>query len=164
MTARTSLPGAVWRTAGTVRTDASGSFSYRIPVGASRTVRFAYRVATGDAQPVESDDVVVRVTSRVDLRLSRTRLRNGQTLRYRGRIRGPYAKGRLAEIQVRVQRRWRVVCVIRARAHGRFRCGYRFRRTFVPTRYAFRAVVRRQNGFPYELGTSPTRRVRVSPR
>ncbi|HSD81964.1 MAG TPA: hypothetical protein VLB47_14945, partial [Solirubrobacteraceae bacterium] len=82
VTARTSLPGAAWRTAGSVRTDASGSFSYRIPVGASRTVRFAYRVATGDAQPVESDDVVVRVTSRVDLRLSNTRLRNGQTLRY----------------------------------------------------------------------------------
>jgi hypothetical protein len=164
VTARTSLPGKTWARVATVHTDASGAFSYRVPVGTSRTLRFSYRAATGDAQPVESDDVVVRVASRVDLRLSKPRLRNGQTLRYRGRISGAYAKGRLAEIQVRVQRSWRVVCVTRARSAGRFGCSYRFRRTFVPARYTFRAVVRRQAGFPYEPGVSPARTVSVRPR
>jgi hypothetical protein len=161
--ARTSLPGKSWATVATIHTDASGAFSYRVPVGPSRTLRLTYRARTGDAQPVESDDVVLRVISRVDLRLSRKHLRNGQTLRYRGRIHGAYAKGRLAEVQVRVQDRWRVVCVTRARSAGRFGCSYRFRRTFVPARYTFRAVVRQQAGFPYEPGTSPTRHVRVSP-
>src|SRR4051812_9816368 len=161
--ARVSLPRRAFARVATVHTDASGAFAYRVPVGPSRLLRLSYSPRVG-GQAVERDDVVVRVTSRVDLRLSHKRLRNGQTLRYRGRIRGGYAKGRLAEIQVRVQRRWRVVCVTRARSGGRFGCTYRFRRTFAPTRYTFRAVVRRQAGFPYETGTSPVRRVRVSPR
>jgi hypothetical protein len=161
--AQTRVRGAKLVRVGVVTSAGDGSFSYAAPVGASRLVRFAYRAHLQDTDFAQTTDVEVSVIPRVTLSLSRSHLRNGQTLRYRGRIAGPNTKGGLAEVRVRGKGRWITVCVSRVRSAGRFGCTYRFRSTHRPTRYVFRAVVRRQGGLPYEPGQSGTRSVRVRP-
>ncbi|MGZ4270653.1 MAG: hypothetical protein ACXVSX_15775, partial [Solirubrobacteraceae bacterium] len=160
---QTRVRGAQLVHAGTVTTDAGGSFSYTAAVGASRLVRFAYRAHVQDTDFAQTSDVDLQVIPRVTLRLSARSLRNGQTVRYRGMIAGPNTKGGLAEIRARTRGRWVTVCVVRIQRGGRFGCPYRFRHTTRPTTYVFRAVVRRQSGLPYEGGTSSSRSVRVRP-
>jgi hypothetical protein len=161
--AQTRVRGAELKRVGVVTTDGGGSFTYLAPVGASRLVRFAYRAHLQDTDFAQTTDVDLSVIPRVTLALSKRNLRNGQTLRYRGRIAGPNTTGGLAEIRVRGHGRWITVCVARVRSAGRFGCAYRFRSTYRPTAYVFRAVVRRQGGLPYEPGHSGTVVARVHP-
>jgi len=146
-----------------VTTDGSGAFRYEAPAGPSRMVRFGYRARIGDTEFARTTDVVIRVVAGVELRVNRRTMRNGQTLRYVGRLAGPATQGTIAEVQVRNGHRWQIVCSVKADARGRFACAHRFTRTFVPTTYTFRARVRRQAGFPYEPARSSLRRVHVRP-
>jgi hypothetical protein len=147
----------------TVRTDRSGGFRYTVAKGPSRLIRFGYRAHSGDATFAHTTDIDVRVHGQVSLRLSRPRLRNGQTLRYTGTVAGVGVRRPLVQIQVRDRGRWVNVCVVRTRARGAYACSYHFRRTFSPTTYTFRALVRKQEGLPYETDASPRRAVRVRP-
>jgi hypothetical protein len=53
------------------------------------------------------------------------------------------------------------VTILRANRNGRFRFAYRFRRSFAPFTYHFQAVVRRQPGYPYVTGSSPSVAVHI---
>jgi hypothetical protein len=161
--AQTRVRGSALRRIVTVRTDAAGAFRYVVPSGPSRLIRFGYHARVGDSAYSETADIDVRVRGKVSLRVSRNRLRNGQTIRYSGRVFGVTARRPLVQIQVRSRSRWINVCVIRSRARGRFSCKYRFQRTRTPTRYVFRALVRKQDGLPYETAASARRVVRVRP-
>jgi len=57
---------------------------------------------------------------------------------------------------------WRTFRTARAR-RGRFSARYRFTRTRRATRFQFRAVVRKQIGYPYSTGSSAVRRVFARP-
>ena len=160
---QTRLRGAKLGRIATVRTDRAGAFRYTVPPGPSRLIRFGYRARLGDAAYAHTTDIDVRVAGKVTLRLNRTTLRNGQTLTYKGTVAGVGARRPLVQIQVRSQGRWVNVCVVRTRGKGSYSCRYHFRRTFRPTTYTFRALVRKQEGLPYETDTSPRQSVRVRP-
>lgn len=161
--AQVRLRGAKLTRIAIVRTDRSGGFRYTLPAGPSRLIRFGYRAHVGDAGFAHTTDIDVRVQGKVSLRLSRSKLRNQQTLRYSGTVAGVGARRPLVQIQVRQRGRWINVCVVRTKARGAYQCRYRFQRTFTPTTYAFRALVRKQEGLPYETDASPRKSARVRP-
>jgi hypothetical protein len=141
-------------------TDASGRFEYRTNPGPSRLVRFGYGRNSASSTYSFTHDVKVRTTAGVTLHVSRTRLRNGQSVRFRGTIRGNKQR-KVLEVQVRKPGGWDTIASVRSDSKGRWSWRYRFRRTFEPTRYAFRARVRTESGFPFATGHSPQRQVRV---
>jgi hypothetical protein len=160
---QTRVRGSALRHVTTVRTDASGRFTYVAPAGPSRLIRFGYRARLGDTAFSHTTDVHLRVVARLSFELNTTRLHNGQILRYGGRLGGPNSTRKFVEIRVKKGSRWQLVGVARTDSRGRFMWRYRFRRTFRPTTYAFRANVRRQENLPYEPSRSTVRRVRVAP-
>ena len=158
---RVRLLGAAMVPAGSVTTDRDGTFRYVAPVGASRTIRFAYRAHLEDTEFAEQQDVELGVVAGVALKVNRPRLRNGQTVTFRGRVHGaPRGSRKVVELQVRKGRGWMTFRSTRLRA-GRFTERYRFTRSFGVKRYEFRARVRAEDGFPFLSGSSPSRRVTV---
>jgi hypothetical protein len=87
-------------------------------------------------------------------------LRNGQSVRFYGTIRGNKQR-KVLEVQVRKPGGWDTIASVRSDSTGRWSWRYRFRRTYEPTRYKFRARVRTEAGFPYATGHSRTRWVLV---
>jgi hypothetical protein len=139
---------------GTTRTDARGEFRFEIPAGPSRTVRYRYD-GTNTIRPAAAQ-LVTRVEAAARLKVSRNRLRNGQAVRFSGRLLGspiPSA-GKLVALQAKVGRRWRTFATPRANAKGVFKHRYRFTATTGLRRYSFRAVVSRESAYPYERGVS----------
>lgn len=100
----------------------------------------------------------------VSLATSHGVVRNGRSVVFTGQVLdgGLPAPGSLVAIQARVGRRWSTFKVVRADALGRFTARYRFKRTFRPARYQFRAHVAAQG----TLSTvdSLSHSVRVNPR
>jgi hypothetical protein len=145
----------------TVKTDDQGRFAYRVPVGASRLIRFVYRVPGVE----DAVDVNLRVRARPRLATSRTRARNGERVTFRGSLGGaPYpTQGALVQLQAKRGKRWQTFATPRARTRGRFRYRYRFTRTTGARTYLFRARVPRQPTYPYATGSSSTKSVRVTP-
>jgi hypothetical protein len=150
-----------------VITGADGGFFYRVPPGASRQVRIAYRAYSRDT--TFAAQRLFRLSTRAGVRLSvkPTHARNGGRVTFRGHLRGgpkPRA-GVLVVLQAREPGgRFRTFQTLRTkRKGGRFSARYRFTRTTRTTRFRFRALVRKQIGYAYSTGASPTRRVLVRP-
>ena len=64
-------------------------------------------------------------------------------------------------MQARVGRKWRTFKQRRTDSDARFVGKYRFTQTTGRVRYVFRALVKRQGGYPYEPGASPKRKLLV---
>jgi hypothetical protein len=153
--------GGAYARLGTTTTDAGGRFRFTIPPGPSRTVRYRYD-GTDTVRPA-TGDVATKVKAAARLRVDRRRLRNGQTVRFSGRLLGrpiPPA-GKLVALQAKVGRGWRTFATPRANAKGRFRHRYRFTATTGTRRYAFRVVIAREGAYPYERGVSRIVKVTV---
>jgi hypothetical protein len=166
VSARVQRPGAVARHVGAVRTNANGRFAYRVARGPSRTLSFDYKAYTLDPAPVSSARVSLGVRAGLRLRLTPRRVRNGERIRFLGRLRGgPARKGTRVAIDVLVPDARRRVPIgnVRADEKGRFRFAYRFRRTLVKARYRFQARLVPQPGYPYRGATSGRRSVLVEP-
>lgn len=146
---------------GVARTDARGGFGYTVPAGPSRTVRYRYE-GTNTIQPAAAQ-LTTKVAAAARLKVDRRRLRNGQAVRFTGRLLGkPVPKaGKLVALQARVGRGWRTFATPRANRKGVFKHRYRFTATTGTRRYEFRAVVAREDAYPYEAGVSRTVRVVV---
>jgi hypothetical protein len=86
---------------------------------------------------------------------------NGQSVRFRGRLRVPQAE-KLVELQVRLSGRFQTFKTVRTGPNGVWRVGYRFRRTCGRTRFVFRARIPRDGTYPFETGR--TRSVPVTVR
>jgi hypothetical protein len=151
--------GGAFVSLGVARTDRQGRFRFKIPAGPSRTVRYRYD-GTNTVKPAAAQ-LVTKVRAAARLKASRRRLRNGQVVRFTGRLLGrPIpAAGKVVALQAKVGRRWRTFATPRANAKGLFRHRYRFTATTGLRRYVFRAVVTREAAYPYERGVS--RRVTV---
>jgi len=111
---------------------------------------------------VSSAAVSLGVRAGIRLKLRPRNVPNGQRIRFLGRLRGGRArKGTRVTIDVIVPDARRRVPIgnVKADAEGRFRFGYRFRRTLVKARYRFQARLVPQPGYPYRGATS--RRVSV---
>jgi hypothetical protein len=145
---------------GHARADGSGRFTHVLPRGPSRRLRLVYR----HGSELVERELTLRVRARPRLKLGpRSRLQNGQVARFRGKLPGPRATGRVVVLQARLGRRWQAFKSARSGIDGRFRARYRFRETTERRLYRFRAVVREQAGYPYLKGASPVRRVVVRP-
>ncbi len=144
-------------------TGTDGGFTYRVPKGASRQVRIAYRAYSRDAAFAAQRLFSLRTRAGVRLRVSPTRVRPGGRIRFRGNLRGgpkPRA-GVIVVLQARERGHWRTFRTVRTkRKGGRFSTAYRFTRTGGAT-FRFRALVRKQIGYAYSTGSSPSRRVSV---
>lgn len=153
--------GGAYTRVGTTTTDVNGRFAFTIPSGPSRTIRYRYD-GTNTVRPT-AGDLTTKVKAAARLKVDRRRLRNGQTVRFSGRLLGkpiPPA-GKLVALQAKVGRGWRTFATPRANAKGRFKHRYRFTATTGVRRYAFRVVVAREAAYPYEKGISRVVKVTV---
>jgi len=146
---------------GAVRTDAQGNFRFPVPAGPSRAIRYRYE-GTNTVQAAAAQ-LTTKVNAAARLKVDRRRLRNGQAVRFTGRLLGkPIPKaGKLVALQARVGRGWRTFATPRANRKGIFKHRYRFTATTGVRRYRFRAVVGREDAYPYEAGVSRIVRVIV---
>jgi Bacterial Ig domain len=150
-----------------VVTGADGGFVYRVPRGASRQVRIAYQAYSRDTTFAAQRLFSLRTRAGVRLTVKPSRVHNGGRVTFRGRLRGgpkPRA-GVLVVLQARAPGgRFRTFRTVRTkRKGGRFSTRYRFSRTTRTTGFRFRALVRKQIGYAYSTGSSPVRRVVVTP-
>jgi hypothetical protein len=157
-----SLPGAPWTPIASLATSKTGRFTYNALRGPSRLVEFRYG-GTATIRPRTSTvSLLVRGSTSFDV--DRHRVRNGEDVEFRGHVRGrPLpAAGKLVELQVFTRDRWRTFAQPRAdAATGRWNYRYRFESVRGTQHFRFRARVRKETGYPYELGRSHRIAVRV---
>lgn len=145
-------------------TSALGTFSYRVPVGPSRTITFSYRAFADDSAPSAIARARIAVRPKIELAISPRHTFNGGTIDWGGCVRGgPYPPGGVTLlIEVREGDRWQPFDQIVAPA-GRFRYRYTFLRTTEPTTYEFRVALPANGagGYDYDPGASNTVAVHV---
>jgi hypothetical protein len=149
-----SRAGGDRRRVGTLRSDELGRFSHSVGPGSSRTISFRF-----DGSPLikpAQGQLTVLVPARTTLESSRRRLRNGRSVRFKGRLLGRPVPdgGKLIDLQVYYRRKWRTFATPRTDAGGGWRFDYRFEATRGLVTYRFRARIRREAAYPYELGYS----------
>jgi len=166
VTSQAKLMGALPVAAGQVVTDGNGRFAYPFNARLSRTITIGYRWYTQASSYTHTTAVNVDVIPAVSMKPSRATLRNGQSVKFTGKIKGaPKRARKVVEIQALDGRRWRTIATVRVnkRKAGRFTYRYRFTRTRRPTVYQFRASVRGEQGWPFVTGHSKPRKVKVLP-
>jgi hypothetical protein len=157
--ARARIESAAERVIATPITTDAGRFRARIAAGPSRELRVAYW--PDDAAALERYlDLRVRAHPRLEVSPSHP-IRNGNRARFRVRLPGPANAERRLRIQARSGRRWLELRSGRTNDRGVYRARYRFHATTGRRRYAFRALVPRQAGYPYDAGRSRVRHVTV---
>jgi hypothetical protein len=158
---RSAMAGAKERLAARVRTSTGGAFTYAVPSGTSRTLRFRYG-GSAALRPAASQ-VSVRVPAAVTIRASRGSVRNGQAVTFTGRLRGrPIpSRGKVVDLQAYYRGRWRTFATPRSTKSGTWRYRYRFGATRGRLVYRFRVVVRPEASYPYARGMSKTVKVTV---
>jgi len=142
-------------------TDGRGRFAYPSGTGPSRTVRFDY-AGSRLVRPARAE-VRGLVPARSSIAVDRRFALNGQAVRFRGRlVRGPVPDGgKLIDLQAHYRGRWRTFATPRTDPRGRWAYDYRFGATSGRITYRFRARIRREAAYPYELGHSRVVRVTV---
>jgi hypothetical protein len=153
--------GGAFNPLATLRADADGRLSIPAGTGPSRTLRFQW-VGTDTAKPAAADAQVL-VPARTSITVDRRKVLNGEAVTFSGRLLGrPLPDGgKLVDLQVRLRGRWRTFAAPRADGAGRWSYLYRFEATRGLVAYSFRARIRREAAYPYELGHSRTVRVTV---
>jgi len=154
------LPGAPWRHVASVPTSRTGRFTYKALRGPSRLVRFQYSGTTVVRPRTSIVALLVRGSTSIDV--DRRRVVNGEDVVFRGQVRGrPLPpQGKLVELQVYTRGKWRTFAQPRADATtGRWSYRYRFESVRGVLGFRFRARVRKETGYAYELGRS--RRISV---
>ena len=151
---QTAVPGASLANAGQIVTDSDGRFSYLVPVGPSRTIRIGYRSYNADAFFADTSDVRVLVNAGVTMKATPKKVHNKHATVFTGRLLGkPLAKrGVIVDLQVFFRHAWHTFAAPRANRRGVYRFKYRFMAGAATWR--FRARVRRESSYPYELGYS----------
>jgi hypothetical protein len=145
-----------------VTTDATGRFRTVVIGTRSQDLRLTY---TGSLQALPTQTTLkLRVPAATSAKVSRTRVRNGRAVTFRGRVLGlPVpAAGKLVEVQVRFTDRWQTFRTTRSDALGRWSSRYRFQRTRGVQRYRFRIRLPKEAGYPFETSVSRTLMVQVS--
>ena len=144
-----------------ITTDADGRFRSAATGTNSRVLRLAYG---GSSLTLPSQSFLdMRVPAATSVRVSRRRLRNGQSVTFSGRVRGlPVpAAGKLVEVQVRFADRWQTFRTTRSDATGAWSTRYRFQRTRGLQHYHFRIRLPKEGGYPFETSVSRRLVVRV---
>jgi hypothetical protein len=156
---RPRIPGQPYNMIGSTITRADGGWSFKLPSGPSRAIRVDYG---GDPDLISTFlDVGVRAHATLHLRRHRTRARH--RLYFSGRIGGPVPGKRVVILRGGRPGVKRKPLVRRARTDtfGHFRIPYAFGPRAGVGRFVFWVVVPEQDAYPYMLGRSPKRFVRV---
>ena len=97
------------------------------------------------------------------IRATPRRLRNGQSVRFSGKLRALPAPpaGKLVELQVVLSGRWQTFRTTRTQADGSWAIRYAFRRTCGLLRYRFRAQLPAEAGYAFQTGLTKTVSVTV---
>jgi hypothetical protein len=139
------------------RTDVNGRFSVRIPAGtSSRTLRLAYRAHLGDALPVATRTLRLNVRAGIVLHVSPRTASVGNTIRFRGRLRGgpiPHGGKQLVLEARSPGSAWIEFKVVHTDARGRYGASYRFKFPG-PANYRFRVRSEAESDFPFAAGSS----------
>ncbi len=150
-----------------VQTALDGSFTYKLPRGPSRTLRFSYTAYSNDPGPSATATVTVAIRPKIHLRIKPNRTRNGQKIHWTGTISGgPFPRqGVTLDIEVKEGRHWKFFNQTLAGRKGHFHFKYRFHATTEPTTYTFRVALPNTgaHGYPYVHGASNTVNVHVNP-
>lgn len=148
------------RVIATPSTGPDGRFRTRLPAGPNREVRVAHW--RGPHTVLERFlDLRSKAVPRFGLRPERG-LKNGDSVKFEVRIPGPARAHRRVAVQARGAGKWIRIAGGRTDRGGRWSGKYRFRNTTSTRRYAFRAVIRRQPGYPYQPGKSKTKKATVT--
>jgi hypothetical protein len=140
-------------------TDRHGRYSINVPVGPSRAFRLVFGGAPGALATAHG--LSVRVPASSTIKASRERLSAGR-VRFSGRVRGhglPVPRGLVVVLQGREGGKWRTFADARTHKKGKWHLSYRF--SGRPGSYPIRLRIRRQAGFPFELGYSRRLTIRV---
>jgi hypothetical protein len=151
-------PAGIEQLVQVAKSSSSGKFGVQLPGGPSRTFRVAYRY--GNRQ-LESPSMYLDSSVMPSLRLTRSRLSNGHSVGFRGRIPGPGNDARGVTLQARVGKKWRSFKQLQTDPNGNFSGKYRFTQTHGRVLYVFRALVKKQGGYPYSPGASKKRKLLV---
>jgi hypothetical protein len=146
---------------GTLTTNAHGYFVYALDALASQTLRFAYP-GTATRLPAEGT-VTLLVSGHSTFAVSRSRVLNGQSVLFSGRVKGrPLpAVGKFVELQVLLSGKWQTFRTARSDARGRWSLVYRFKHTCGTQRYELRVRLPAEAGFPFESAAGRPLAVRV---
>jgi hypothetical protein len=144
-------------------TDVNGRFRYLVPAKHSRTLRLGYRARTTDRDFSSVTEVTLVMRGKATLRVSRRAVRNGEAVRFSGRLLGGMVPrtGVQVVLQARTARGWVPFKTARADRRGRFAGSYRFRATRGTQVYSFRAKVVADSGYPWLPPTTRTVKVTV---
>ena len=155
--------GRRWKAGKIVRTGADGRFAATLAAGPSRQLRATYFPFADSRRFRASNVVTIESLAPLTIRADRSRLGSRRVVTLAGRaggVRPRRAGGLLVTLQGH-QRGWgwRTFRTVRTNRRGAWRTRYRFRSS--SGRFAFRAIVPRQAGYPYATTTSPAVAVRV---
>ncbi len=149
-----------------VQTALDGSFSYKVPRGPDRLLRFSYTAYSNDPGPSATATAMISIRPEIKLRIEPRRTSNGHTIHWSGTIAGgPYPpQGVTLDVEVREGRHWRIFDQTVASRKGRFHYSYRFHSTIEPATYTFRVALpdSGSGGYLYTPGSSNTIRVYVA--
>jgi predicted outer membrane repeat protein len=152
--------------ASSVQSALDGSFSYKVPAGPDRQLRFSYTAYSDDPAPSASATAAILIRPRIKLKIRPHRSSNGHSIYWTGTVTGgPYPRqGVTLDVEVQEGRSWRIFDQVVARK-GRFRYSYRFHATGEPTTYTFRVALPASGsgGYPYTPGASNSINVHVNP-
>ena len=150
-----------------VQTGLDGSFSYKVPTGPDRTLRFSYTAYSDDPGPSATATAAIIISPLISLSIKPHHTSNRHTIYWTGKITGgPYPQaGVTLDVEVREGRHWKIFDQVVANGKGRFRYSYRFHATEEPTTYAFRVALpdTGAQNYPYTHGASNTVEVHVDP-
>jgi hypothetical protein len=146
---------------GAVKTDSEGRFAYSVPAGPDRELLVGYR---HDSFQV-GRSIRYYAHAAPSLTASPTKLRNGGRVTLSGALPEPGAGSRVVVLQANVvgSKRWITFRRSTTDGEGHFGAGYRFHSTTRKTAYRFRAIVPRQDHYPYVEGHSEPVSVLVRP-
>jgi hypothetical protein len=151
-------PAGIEQLVQVAKSSSSGTFGIQVPAGPSRSFRVAYRYNNNQ---IESPSMYLDSSVLPALELTKSKLKNGKAVGFRGHLPGPGNGGRGVTMQARVGKKWRSFKQLTTDANGEFRGKYRFTQTRGRVVYVFRALVKKQGGYPYSEGASPKRKVLV---
>jgi len=164
---RLGAPETAWKATSQAVSRRDGTLTaFTSKGGRSRELRLVYFPQGASDANRASNLLSLLVRQDARLRLSRRNLRNGQTLRFRGTVRGTIpAAGALVQLQVKLRTGWFTFkrLTVGRRSAGRFAARYTFRRTTSRTRYRFRVKVVPRNSSSYATGYSAAHSVIVRP-
>ena len=158
-------PAAAWVPVGTLTTDDRGVFRYLIPAKHSRMLRFGYKARLADRDFTSTSELTLLVYSKASLKVDKTVLRNGQAVRFKGRVLSKPIPptGVVIDLQAyKPGKGWVTFKVTRAKQrNARFKATYRFTSTSGTQVYRFRARIRQDSNYPYLLSRSKQVKVTV---